>query len=166
MQCDRCGSKESVVHLTQIENNQMTTSHLCEDCAAAQGVEAGAGMEVAPLADFLAQMGKTVGESGFAGACPSCGLSAGEFKRKGRLGCAQCYQHFASQLRPLLRKLHGGGRHRGKPYVAPEQLSASDAARADHLRRSLARAVDAEDYERAAALRDELRQLETDAEAG
>lgn len=160
MQCDRCGNKESVVHLTQIENNQMTTSHLCEDCAAAQGVDAGSGKEAAPLAEFLAGMGTSLGET-FAGACPSCGLSAAEFKRKGRLGCAQCYAHFAGQLRPLLRKLHGGARHRGKPYVAPEQISSDDAARAEHLRRTLARAVEAEDYERAAALRDELRELDS-----
>ena len=163
MQCDRCGKNESVVHLTQIENNQMTTSHLCQGCAAATGVDTETSPEVAPLADFLAQMGKVMGDTTAAtAACPSCGLTAAEFKRRGRLGCANCYAHFGNQLRSLLRKLHGGGRHRGKPYVPPDPQLADQAARLSHLRRGLARAVEAEDFERAATLRDQLRRLESD----
>lgn len=161
MQCDECGNSESVIHLTQIENNQMSTSHLCQACAAAKGLDTGATAETAPLADFLAQMGKVAGDVALpTGACPSCGLTSSEFKKRGRVGCAQCYAHFGSHLRRLLRKLHGATQHVGKVYLPPDSSEADHAPRAEHLRRSLARAVDAEDFEHAAALRDQIRRLE------
>ena len=34
MQCDQCKEREAVVHLTQIVEEQVTTQHLCERCAA------------------------------------------------------------------------------------------------------------------------------------
>ena len=161
MQCDQCGNSESVIHLTQVENNQMKMSHLCQQCAAAKGLDTEASAEAAPLADFLAQIGKAAGESVLpSGACPFCGLTPNEFKKRGRLGCAQCYVHFEPHLQRLLRKLHGGTQHAGKVYLAPNSVRASEASRLGHLRRSLERAVDAEDFERAASLRDQIRRLE------
>lgn len=162
MQCDECGKNESVIHLTQIENNQMSTSHLCQTCAAAKGLDTGAEAETAPLADFLAQMGKVAGEAALpSGSCPSCGLTSSEFKKRGRVGCAQCYAYYGTHLRRLLRKLHGATQHVGKVYVAPDRGQIDEASRLDHLRRNLERAIDAEDFEHAAALRDQIRRLET-----
>jgi len=93
--CDRCGNAEAAIHFTQIQNNETTTRHLCEGCAAALGLDPGAatGSTAAPLADFLAQMGKAIaGETvTTAGTCPACGLSLADFKRTGRLGCARCW---------------------------------------------------------------------------
>ena len=59
--CDRCGNAEAAIHFTQIQNNETTTRHLCEACAAALGLDPCAGA-TAPLADFLAQMGKAMAE--------------------------------------------------------------------------------------------------------
>ncbi len=162
MRCDSCGKKEATVHLTQIVHNEMSTYHLCESCAAAKGLESGGGGASAPLADFLAQMGKTLtGEPApAAGACAACGLNLADFKRTGRLGCAACYATFEPSLRGLLRKLHGGTQHVGKVYLPPDPTEMDRTARAVSLRRSLQHAVDAEDFERAAAIRDQIRRLE------
>jgi protein arginine kinase activator len=162
--CDRCGKNEAAIHFTQIQNNETTTRHLCESCAAALGLDPGATATpaTAPLADFLAQMGKAIaGESLSAtGACPGCGLTLADFKRTGRLGCARCWAVFEPSLKGLLRKLHGGTQHVGKVYLPPNPTEVDRTARATSLRRSLQRAVDEEDFERAAALRDQIRRLE------
>jgi len=162
MQCDKCGKSPAVIHLTQIENNEMSTFHLCERCAAEKGLETGAGAGTAPLTDFLAQMGKSLsaGPAASAGACEFCGLTLNDFKRTGRLGCPHCYSHFDHHLRGLLRKLHGGTQHVGKVYLPPDPRQADRTARVASLRRSLGRAVEAEDFERAAAIRDQIRRLE------
>jgi len=163
--CDRCGNNEAAIHFTQIQNSETTTRHLCESCAAELGLDPGgsaAGPATAPLADFLGQLGKAIaGESAWtAGACPGCGLTLADFKRTGRLGCARCWSAFEPSLKGLLRKLHGGTQHVGKVYLPPDPTEMDRTARAVSLRRSLQRAVDEEDFERAAALRDQIRRLE------
>ena len=161
MRCDNCGKKEAAIHLTTIVSNEMTTHHLCEACAAEKGLEPGAGAASAPLADFIAQMGKTVTPvTGAAGTCPSCGLTLADFKRTGRLGCDRCWNVFDASLRGLLRKLHGGTQHQGKVYMSADPTEVDRTARVASLRRSLQRAVEEEDFERAAALRDQIRRLE------
>ncbi|MDQ3388972.1 MAG: UvrB/UvrC motif-containing protein [Gemmatimonadota bacterium] len=158
MQCERCGENPAVINLTQIENNEASTFHLCESCATEQGlgVELTATPETEPLTDFLAQMGK----GGKEGNCEFCGLGLPDFKRTGRLGCPHCYSHFDQHLRGLLRKLHSGTQHVGKVYLPPNPGEMDRAARIAGLRRSLQRSIEAEDFERAAALRDQIRRAE------
>lgn len=164
MKCESCGEHEAVIHLTQIENNEMTTSHLCEACAAERGLETGDEPVGFPLADFLAQMGgESPGraEGDEAGeVCPFCGLTFAGFRESGRLGCPQCYSTFDQQLRGLLRRVHGSTQHVGKVYLPPDPTASELQKRLEGLRRRLQRAVEGEDFERAADLRDEIRTLE------
>lgn len=160
MQCDNCGKKEAVIQLTQVENNEMRILHLCESCAAERGVEPQTPVPNAPLADFLAQIGKGVSDELARGKCPSCGLTAAQLRQSGRLGCATCYAHYDSHLRNLLRRLHGGTKHVGKMILPVDADETDRTAHLQSLRRSLDRAVAAEDFEHAAALRDQLRKLE------
>jgi protein arginine kinase activator len=161
MRCNNCGKREAVIQLTQVENNEMRVLHLCEPCAAERGVETDSHKINAPLADFLAQIGKGVGEATTSGRCPSCGMTPAQLRQTGRLGCGVCYSHYDEHLRGLLRRLHGGTKHVGK-VVLPTDPSENDrTARLVSLRRSLQRAVDAEDFEHAASLRDQLKRLET-----
>lgn len=160
--CDHCGKNEATIFLTQIEKNETRKRRLCDGCAATLGFAQGVGGAAAPLADFLAQMGKPSAPESFpvAGTCPSCGLTLADFKRTGRLGCARCWSAFEGSLRGLLRKLHGGTQHTGKVYLPPDPSEADRAARVSALRRSLQRAVESEDFERAASLRDQIRRME------
>ena len=94
MKCEKCGKREAAIQLTHIENNEMSTAHLCDGCAAEKGVETG-GTASTPLTDFLAQMGNTPATSSSnAASCPACGLTLADFRRTGRLGCATCYSQF------------------------------------------------------------------------
>lgn len=163
MECDHCGDREAVIHLTQIVNNEMSTFHLCEECAAEKGLEPGASMGNFPLQDFLAQMGKGAPAEDVMGdgSCSFCGLTIEEFRRSGRLGCSHCYVSFEPQLRGLLRRLHGGTQHVGKVYLPGDPTLADRQERLASLRRRLEKAVQGEDFERAAQLRDQIRALET-----
>ena len=170
MRCDNCGEREAAIHLTQIVNNSVTTTHLCEQCAAEKGVETGAGVAKFPLGDFLASLGKSGGgkqEEQAAGvACPACGGTMDDFRQTGRLGCARCYTTFEPPLRDLLRRLHGSTQHVGERYAAPPVAEPAEAAgvtpdtRVSALKEQLRRAVEAEDFELAAELRDRLKVLE------
>jgi protein arginine kinase activator len=161
MQCDNCGNDDAVIQLTKMKDNEMKVLHLCEACAAEEGLETGAGAGSAPLADFLKQMGQGVGEEPAAvGRCPSCGMGPTQLKQVGRLGCAACYAHFEGHLRGLLRRLHGGTQHAGKLASLPDSEDVDRKSRVQSLRRSLHRAVEAEDFEQAAQLRDQIRRMD------
>lgn len=164
MQCDHCGERPAAIHLTQIVNNSVTTLHLCETCAAEKGVQTGASVAKFPLSDFLASMGK-----GAAGALPAtaeaepcgfCGGSLQDFRETGRLGCPHCYATFEPHLRDLLRRLHGSSQHVGEVYLPPSAGAPDQRRRLTELRDQLRRAVESENFELAAELRDRIRVLE------
>jgi protein arginine kinase activator len=159
MLCERCGENEAIIHLTQIENNQMNTSHLCEGCASEKGLDTGASAGSYPLSDFIAQVGKAT-DTAPPTPCPYCGMKLEEFKKLGRLGCPQCYVAFEPHLKGLLRRLHSGTQHLGKVYLPPDPTQAERQERLAGLRRKLDHAVESEDFERAAQIRDMIRTLE------
>ncbi len=164
--CDVCGEPGAVVHWTQVVDNEAKTSHLCERCAAQKGIQASISVSSSnlPLADFLAKMaGDEPPSSSVAReevSCPFCGLSTTDFREIGRLGCPQCYPTFEEYLRGLLRRIHGGTHHVGKVYLPPDPSASDRERRLAALRKKLKRAVEAEDFERAAGIRDEIRALE------
>jgi protein arginine kinase activator len=160
--CDSCGSSDAVVNFTQIVKDEMSTFHLCEACAAEKGLEPAPETSNFPLTDFLAQMGEERGndELDKDHQCSFCGLTFGQFRETGRLGCPHCYQTFESHLHQLLRRIHGSVQHVGKVYLPPDPTASEMEKRLDGLRRKLHRAIEAEDFERAAEVRDEIRSLE------
>ena len=116
-----------------------------------------------PLSGFFqsAQSGNNKEESEAESSlkCPNCGLSYATFQKTGLLGCAQCYQAFREPLEVILKRIHGNTQHTGR---VPRQGNSSIGAQLqiDQLKRKLAQAVAAEEYETAAALRDQIRALQ------
>jgi protein arginine kinase activator len=168
MQCQRCGERPAVIHLTTVVGNTHTEQHLCEACAAAQGIQTDVSLDKFPVGSLLATLGKgAAGQLPAAaegGRCPGCGATLQDFRDTGRLGCAACYETFAAPLRTLLRRVHGASRHIGEPYAPPAEsgvpVGAAGPASATELRQlreQLQRAIDAENFELAARLRDEIR---------
>jgi protein arginine kinase activator len=154
-----CKEKPATVHLTQIVGEKMQKLDLCEECAKAKGINDPTGFA---LADIMLGLGaaqeieQSVG--GVEVKCPRCGFSQADFKKSGRLGCPECYKTFAEGLSGLLKTMHKGVKHTGK---APEALrkSRETSDRLKSLQKKLTKAIDAEDFEQAAQLRDELKQL-------
>jgi protein arginine kinase activator len=169
MTCEECREREAVVHLTQIVNEQVNTIHLCAKCAAERGVESPALLTKTPLGTFLAAMGKPGGsetDTAVSGTCPACGFTLADFREAGRLGCSECYVAFGGQLRDLIRRLHGSTLHVGERYTGqgPASPKVHQPQRGPDdgtaLRERLRQAVDDENFELAAELRDRLRTLE------
>jgi protein arginine kinase activator len=165
MSCEQCREREAVIHLTQIVNEQVTTLHLCERCAAEKGVENPGAAPKTPLGTFLAAMGQELPEQTPAPraseTCPRCGGSLQDFRESGRLGCSDCYRSFEVPLRDLLRRLHGSTHHMGERYAeGGGSIAPQDRQQATELREQLRLAVETENFELAAELRDRLRVLE------
>jgi protein arginine kinase activator len=163
MKCDVC-SKKATVHLTEIVDGKVMEMHLCQECAQQKSAqmqkEFGLADLLAGLTDF--QNSVQVEADKKSAACPNCGTTFDEFKEVGRLGCSACYEAFATQLDPLLRRIHGSNRHLGKkpvgvatPGVEPKQVKTIES-----LKAQLQEAILTENFEQAAVLRDKIREIE------
>ncbi|MFV1979617.1 MAG: UvrB/UvrC motif-containing protein [Rhodothermia bacterium] len=160
MECQDCGLRDANLQVTTIVDGEMRTLHLCGECASKRGLPAEGPTE--PLAGFLAQLGPDAPESGERSEpCPYCGITGSEFRQTGRLGCSQCYVHFEPQIRGLLRRLHGSAQHVGKLYMSVGSEAGDRVAQMSAMRRRLKRAVETEDFELAAELRDRIHQAES-----
>lgn len=160
MLCDSCRERDAVVHLTTIEDNAVHQLHLCDRCAAARGVDTPAAVPKHPLGEFLAaqQQGSSSVTDGVR--CTFCNTTMGDFRATGRWGCARCYSNFELAIRELLRRVHGNHRHVGRSYHAPRSETLERAAVLGELKDRLRRAVESEQFELAADLRDRIRVLE------
>ena len=161
MLCSICKEKTATVHLTQIVGDKMQKMDLCEDCAKAKGINDPTGFGLADL-DLMLGLGASQQIEQSAGGmelkCPRCGFTQADFKKSGRLGCPECYQTFAEGLGGLLKTMHKGTRHAGK---TPEALRSSRdlSDRMKTLQNKLAKAIKDENFEQAAALRDEIKAI-------
>ena len=163
MQCERCQKNQANVHITQYINGQKTEKHLCEQCAQEEKVNVK--FPKIPLYNINDLLGVFFNEPLIsqeevrADVCPNCGVSYSQIAKLGRMGCSECYQYFSSYLEPALRKIHGVTIHRGK---IPQRMGASLRFNQElsNLKYQLQQAVEKEEYEKAAELRDQIKELE------
>jgi protein arginine kinase activator len=159
MLCSICKEREAKVHYTQIAGDKVQKVDLCEECAKNKGVNDPASFS---LADLLLGLGASQEIEQAAGGgelkCARCGFTQADFKKAGRLGCPECYKTFSEPLEGLLKTMHKGTRHVGK---VPDSFRASrdlnDALKS--LQKKLSKAIEQEDFEEAASLRDEIKQM-------
>lgn len=168
MLCDRCQQRPANVYITEITNGQKKETHICEVCASEmqpQGFDFGFLPQLS-LQHFLSGLLKHAPEAGQLAQtevsdknCGKCNLAEGQFVKQGLLGCGDCYNSFEDRLDPLLRRIHGNIRHTGK---VPERTGgpARVAKEIARLKETLKEAINLEEFERAAEIRDQLRQLE------
>ena len=163
MLCDNCKEREAIINLTHVEHDSKVTLHLCEQCAQQKGVETGSAVMKTPLGGFLTALGKggallPTPADGLR--CSACGSTLRDFRDTGRLGCDECYVSFDVHLRDLLRRLHGSSQHVGERYDVPGSEDTDPRSRLLELKAQLRRAVEGENFELAADLRDRIRVLE------
>ncbi|MBI1313862.1 DNA helicase UvrBC [bacterium] len=163
--CRQC-SKPATLHITEVRKGEATEIHLCESCAKdyLQTPE-----PPADSPDFEFDKLVEADDESLEGIddriCPNCGITFKEFRSQGRLGCPHDYVEFASDLNALLENIHGETQHCGKlPRRAP------DSSRRQHqlirLRSELKSAIEGENYETAARLRDEIHSIEQSLQSG
>jgi len=158
MQCQSC-NKPATVHLTEIVNGEKIERHLCEECARNEGITIKAQIPLGELLNSLNTAQKEVQRYRDM-VCPDCGISWLKFRKEGLLGCPKDYEVFAEPLSPLIQQAQNGAiRHKGKTPQQKGQWGMDHHNRLIRLRQDLQQAVETEDYERAAKLRDELRHI-------
>ncbi|KPU42665.1 UvrB/uvrC motif protein [Oxobacter pfennigii] len=165
MLCQICNKRPANVHMTKIVNGEKTELHICEQCAREK--------ENNPMNDAPFSFSNIISSlMDFSGSgampytpkenikCPQCGLDYAEFKKTGRFGCSNCYESFGNRLEPLLKRIHGNTQHTGK---VPKRTGGIIKIKRDieKLRYELKRAIDNEEYEKAAELRDKIKNLES-----
>jgi len=161
--CQRCKKAQATVHLLDIvpPNGEKRERHLCERCAAEEGLTAHKPESVTNILEGLIKHSSGMAE-GTDAQCPNCGITFREFRSHGVLGCPNDYHVFEKHLSPLIERAHDGATHHvGKSPSRLETSEPSSRVKAAKLRRSLKQALDVEDYELAARLRDELQELES-----
>lgn len=180
MECDACKQEEASIFLTEVVEGKVKKVNLCAACAEAKGVNNPKGFN---LGDLLTGMGEqsiqTKSSRGLI--CPNCGFSQGDFKKTGRMGCSDCYDVFTEGLEGLLKAMHKGLHHVGKaphgfepgivpdiPEPEPEEVESlaeeepTPENRIEALQEKLASSIEEENYEEAARIRDELREIEAE----
>lgn len=162
MMCEACSKKMATVHWTEMVNDAVKKMHLCEACAAAKGLDVN---NPAAFSDVMLGLGaqkEPVAKERDV-VCALCHMRIADFKKTSRLGCQACYETFADELKPLLEAMHKGNQHKGKVPAHKETKGA--AAKAGllpslaGLRQKLDAAIAAEQYEKAAGLRDQIRKI-------
>jgi len=164
MVCQNCQKREASVLFAQIENGKRSGMYLCTECAKEK--EQVNIFSTFSISDFY---------SGFMGepdlkqyesdtvpkkvVCDKCGMSYEEFQRVGRLGCYNCYDVFSEKLKPLLKRLHGNLEYKGK-FPAKISKSIIDSKEIENLKEQLNKAIQIEEYEKAAEFRDKIRLFE------
>jgi len=162
MICQDCGKREATVHLTQVIDNQKVVLNLCRECAEKRGFRNPLEGVPFPLAEFLASMLSQTQikkpSKGSEEVCSVCGMSFSDFTKTGRLGCGSCYLTFRSLLNDLLRKVHGSTQHRGKfPHTTGNVMK--PLWEETKLQEELRKAIEEEDFEKAAQIRDRIKAL-------
>ncbi len=173
MLCENCGKREATVHKTVITNGQKQESHLCELCAR----ESGALPDFSfPNLSIQQLLGSFLGQEPWGGpamkappqaepTCRYCGMTYTQFAQSGVLGCAKCYDEMEPHLLPLIKRIQGTVTHSGK---VPKRTGGIARKRRElqQLRHDLEVAVQKEQYEEAARIRDQMKQMEAEIKAG
>ncbi|MBO5363839.1 MAG: UvrB/UvrC motif-containing protein [Clostridia bacterium] len=165
MKCQKCQIREATNHITEVINGQKMELHLCSECAAKseefQSMKSGFDFGIG---DFLGGIfggkqkslsGDNIGKNNV---CPVCGMPFESFLRKGRLGCGECYSVFRNRLERPLRQIHGTCEHVGK---VPKRMGDAllRGRQLSKLEAELNAAILKQEFERAAELRDQIREL-------
>jgi len=156
MKCDHC-ENPATVHVTHVANGKVMKAHLCESCSKKLGVSAPGVLTVSQTLLGLDPDTPPLAPR----ACSACGMTLRRFQKEGRLGCPACYQTFAREVEGLLYSLHHAVEHCGRvPGVPHAAAHRADFPNLNELQDRLTRAIRDEDYEDAARLRDEIRQIQ------
>ena len=161
MLCQNCGKYEATTQVKRIVNGESAEAHLCSDCAKALGYNDVFGGFGNTFGDLL---GSFFGEPQVSAIssrtirCEKCGNTFNDIVNSGKIGCADCYTTFYDKLLPSLQRIHGKTRHEGKnPTIIKAEVTNVNPI--EDLEEQLRIAIDEQNFEKAAQLRDKINEL-------
>ena len=165
MLCVNCKERQASVIMKQETPNGAIERNLCEICAFhLQTFSFTPDQEPMSIQQFLSQWltGESVPqqtrEVQTSPECPECGLTFHKFLEIGKFGCPTCYDTFRERLPRVLGKLHNGSTtHQGKiPASFTEKMTIKK--KIESLQLNMKQAIQEEDFEEAAILRDKIKE--------
>jgi len=176
MICQHCGQRTATTHIKTVINGQLTETYLCSQCAKKQGY----GHMLGEWNGFGSLLGGLLGQAASTEEkrCPGCGSSFRQISKSGQIGCAECYHTFRAQLIPVIERIHGSARHKGKApggsaLRVPDQnrqlanvegqktQEAQPTSAIDEKKKLLQKAIETQNFEQAAVLRDQIKEMES-----
>lgn len=162
MLCQECSKRPATLHFTKIVSGEKTEFHICETCAREKGEMipgTANGFSIHNLLSGLLDFEPTGAAKPQQIRCEHCGLSYAQFSKIGRFGCSRCYEQFSDRLDSLLKRVHGNTVHIGKiPKRTGGRIQMKREI--DELKKEMATQIQQEEFEKAAMLRDQIRELE------
>ncbi len=158
--CQRCGA-HATFHVFEIVDGNKAEKNFCEKCAAQEGlgiVQAGSISDM--LEKFILEPAVKLKGGQENLKCDVCGITFDEVRRSGRLGCPVDYDVFEKLLEPMLERAQAGATHHTGKAPRRAKVDQKKQNALLRLRAELKGAVATEDYERAAAIRDNIKELE------
>lgn len=170
MKCQICGKNPATTYMKMIVNGELTEHAMCSECAQKSGY----GNFLHPFSlSFHSLLGSFLGSSApemtDTVRCPGCGSSFGDITQSGKVGCSQCYTVFRERMLPSIQRIHGNTTHCGKQPSGSSALRVQPEAKLrvtkpenelEQKKKELQIAIQKQDFERAAVLRDEIKRLE------
>lgn len=161
MMCENCGKNTATTYIKKIINGVATQKHLCSACAAKYGFQNFAGNNFANLLSSMFGSALSDGYDKQYKRCSTCGSDLQDIINSGKVGCPECYTEFYSELLPYLKRIHGSVKHIGKvPNNAP--LAPVSGDKLTELKNTLHELVMNEEFEKAAVIRDRIKELESE----
>lgn len=163
MKCQNCGKYEAIVDYTQVIDGNKLHLHLCDRCAKEMKI----GMEFAFDIDdvfstfFNGFPSMQISDKLDVIKCKTCNSTYNDFKNTGKLGCPDCYETFERELDNVLKRLHGSNRHiENNKKAKSKETEKTIIEKIDDLKEQLKECIKTEEYEKAAKLRDKIKELE------
>jgi len=162
MLCMKCKKKEAAFYYKQTVNGKVNETALCADCASKLQVSDDIDIDIDfnPFAELFGGLSTAQRRrSDTRRRCTLCGLTFSDLVRSGKVGCAKCYEVFADELAPTVNQLHGKAEHNGR---APGHFAAKNEKKnkLKKLKAELRCAIESQDFEQAAVLRDRIKEIE------
>ncbi len=168
MKCQKCNDHIATIHLTEIVEGKRKEMHLCQTCAQDEGVAIKNQVPLNELLNSLLAVGaaepKQSDQDDYTlDSCSVCGMTWEKFKKLSLLGCPNDYDVFAGPLESILSIAHEGNNvHIGKTPSKTDEITKKQVQLLK-LKKQLETAIKTEDYETAAKIRDQIKNLGFDA---
>lgn len=177
MLCDKCKKREAKVYYAEIVGGKKKEQHLCEECAAEHtsfhlassmvNKDLSLGNLLSSILENYYQNTTDSKQGEKQIVCDNCGMTYEEFTQGGKFGCAHCYESFRKQLGTCIKKIQGYDTHIGKApkgFVSKTDKIVSELTEIEKLSIKLQQAIEKEEFEEAAKLRDSIRALKKEEE--
>lgn len=155
MLCENCNANPATTHVKRTVNGVTKEYYLCQDCVNTLGFNSIDFFDSNGF--FNALLGNKVVHLKQQKVCNKCNSSYKEIVKSGRMGCPDCYKTFKDEIMPSLLKMQNGSKHIGKKPNLTSELNI-DEKEISMLEKELKNAILNEEYEKAATLRDEIRE--------